>query len=291
LVNYLEINLAIPVSFLGTTMNLYAENDYRKIIAGLVEERRELDKQTSFQSVAEFARMPKSYLSKVIHGTADLNADQLYLIAKYFDLSEDEQRYLEQLLDYARCGLEDRRKILLKRIRSVQNERLDARYHLKANLAKTDDSVASEYYLDPIVQIVHICLAVPRFQTDLKILASALHIPLARVIGAIAVLERLGIVERKNQKYKILVDSLHLPTDSALFHSWLFQLRSMALQRQHYVRDKSNYEFSVVFSADEDVQQSIRRRFLDFVKETQQECGKARDAQVFQMNFDLLSWA
>jgi hypothetical protein len=65
----------------------------------------------------------------------------------------------------------------------------------------------------------------------------------------------------------------------------------MALQRQHFVRDKSNYEFSVVFSADEDVQQSIRRRFLEFVMVTQQECGSAKDTQVLQMNFDLLNWA
>lgn len=272
-------------------MNIYTENDYRKVIIALVEERRELDKLTSFQSVAEFARMPKSYLSKVIHGTADLNADQLYLVSQFFELSEDEQCYLEQLLDYARCSLEERRKILLKRIRSVQNERLDARHHLKANLAKTDNSIANEYYLDPLVQVVHICLAVPRFQSEIKVLASALHIPLTRVIGAISVLERLGIVERKNSKYKVVVDSLHLPTDSALYHSWLFQLRSMALQRQHYMRDKNNYEFSVVFSADEDVQQSIRRRFLEFVKATQKECGSASDSQVFQMNFDLLAWA
>jgi len=272
-------------------MNLYIENDYRKIIVALVEERRELDKMTSFQSVAEFARMPKSYLSKVIHGTADLNPDQLYLVSKYFDLSEEEQRYLEQLLDLARCGLEDRRKVLLKRIRAVQNERLDARHHIKANLAKTDNSLANEYYLDPLVQIVHVCLAVPRLQADLKVLASALQIPPARVITAVSVLERLGIVERKNHKYKILIDSLHIPTDSALYHSWLFQLRSLALQRQHYMRDKNNYDFSVVFSADEDVQQSIRSRFLEFVKVTQKECGSATDSHVFQMNFDLLAWA
>ncbi len=271
-------------------MNVYTEIDYRKILTSLVEERRGVDKKISFQSAAQAARMPKSYLSKVIHGVADLNPDQLYMLSKFFGLDEDEAGYLEMLLDVARCGLEDRKKALLKRVRAVQNEKLDARHHLQANLAKTDGAIANEYYLDPLVQLIHVCLALPRFQADLKLLANTLQIPVPRIISAVSVLERLGIVERVGLKHKIIIENVHLPTDSMLYHAWLFQLRSMSSQRQQLVRDKNNYEFSVVFSGDEDVQRSIRQRFLAFIKETQKEVGHAKDAQVFQMNFDLLAW-
>ncbi len=52
-------------------MNVYKELSYRAVIREAVAERKKLDQAVTFQSLATHARIPKSYLSKVLGGASE----------------------------------------------------------------------------------------------------------------------------------------------------------------------------------------------------------------------------
>ena len=104
-------------------MNIYNELDYREILKKSVEERKKIDSSVTYQAMAEHMRIQKAYLSQVIKGIRDLNQDQLYLACDFLSFAPDESEYLKLLLDYARCGLKDREKVLLKEIKVWQKQK------------------------------------------------------------------------------------------------------------------------------------------------------------------------
>lgn len=71
-----------------------------------------------------------------------------------------------------------------------------------------------DYYIDPLNQIVHICLSIARYQKDPPCLASELDIPVADLRQIIERLEHLGVVEQQGGKIRTLIKSIHLPRSS-----------------------------------------------------------------------------
>src|SRR5690348_755634 len=137
-------------------MNIFSKNDYRKILGAIVPERKRLDSSVNFQKMAAYVRVPKSYLSRVIHGKADLNTDQLFLVCQYLEFNEQESTYMQLLLEYARTGLRTRKEKLQSEIRRMQVQHLDTKEHLKASPVGASNDELAAYYLDPWIQLTHV---------------------------------------------------------------------------------------------------------------------------------------
>jgi uncharacterized protein (TIGR02147 family) len=272
-------------------MNIYRETDYRTVLKGLVEEGRELDRSVSFQALAAHVRVPKSYMSRVTHGDADLSPDQLYLACDYFDLTTEEEAYLQLLLEHARSGLERRRKELWQSILAEQRRHLDPGKHLETKESGADLPLQSEYYLDPIIQIVHAAIAIPHYQNDLKRLANELRVPPERVADAVNRLERMGVCERTPEGLAVREASLHLPKDSPLAVAWRNQLKLLAMQRLQVLPTEEAYAFSVVLSGSRALENTIRARFLEVLQDLKKAVEGAPPERVYQMSIELLPWA
>jgi uncharacterized protein (TIGR02147 family) len=271
-------------------LNIFSKIDYREILRTLVAERKRVDPRVNFQQMALAIRVPKSYLSRVAHGRADLNADQLFLVCRYLELGEAEHAYLDLLLDYARASIKARKEALLAAIRAMQAEHLDSRAHLAAAKSAPSERDLAAYYLEPLVQIAHVCLALPRYQRDAAQLARDLGVPARRLNAAIAKLEGMGLVERRQQRIVLLVESLHLPRDAPLYRAWRNQMKLAATARLDALPDEQAYSFAALFSADEDVRKEIHARFLAFLRETEALVGGAPQSGVYQMSFELFPW-
>src|SRR5688572_6843157 len=113
-------------------MNIFAEKSYRKIFTTLVLERKQLSSSVNFQEISRYARIPKSYLSRVIHGKADLNQDQMSLACEFLGLSEAETDYMLLLLDYERSSLKKRKLRLEQKISRIQAENMEIKHHIEA---------------------------------------------------------------------------------------------------------------------------------------------------------------
>ncbi|MGE0172881.1 MAG: DUF4423 domain-containing protein [Oligoflexales bacterium] len=271
-------------------MNIYKEIDYRKIVKNLVIERKRLDRSISFQALANYIRVPKSYVSRVLHGVADFSTDQIFMTSKYFELNEEEQQYLMLTLEYSRTALQTRRSELIKSLRTIQTQQLDTKRHLTAKSIEPSLGELADYYLDPAVQLTHICLAIPKFQKNPEKISEALQIAKPRIVNAIIKLEKMRLIERNEKGITLLVENLHLPKDSSLYRSWRNQLRQMATHRIDNAADEAGYSFSVVFSGDEETRRDIQNRFLEWLKNIEGIVGKAQQQNVYQLSLDLFRW-
>lgn len=271
-------------------MEFYSATDYRKAIKYLIERENDRGEKTSLASLAEAVRVQRPYLSKVMSGSADLNSDQLYLVCKFFDLSETETEYLELLLDYSRATLKERKDLLKKKIQTTQAIHLDIKKHVIAKEVNVESSAFSEYYLNHHMQIVHIALNVKKYQ-NLTNLSEALGISKDYLLEILKKLEELGLVQHSKDRYTTTTQSIHLPKNSSLLRPHQSIVRMQSLQQLNSRgRDPGNYSFSVTFSGDEEIRKRIQEEFLKFLKITQKIVSTGDTEEIYQINFDLFSW-
>ncbi|MGE0174072.1 MAG: DUF4423 domain-containing protein [Oligoflexales bacterium] len=272
-------------------MNIYAQTDYRKILKEVVSERKRLDRTSNFQRLAEVARVPKSYVSRVMGGGAEFSNDQLDAVCNYLGFNDDETSYMLLLLDHSRTGVVQRKKKLGRKIADIQATHLETKKHLKTSVLSAEVSSLHEYYLDPMIQIVHVCLALEKYRKSVQRLESDLNLPSGRLGEILANLERIGVIAMSAKGIEIIERSLHLPPQSPLYKSWRSVIRVMGVNQMLKIPEKDSYAFSGVFSANRRIKNQIQSKFLAFLEEAQKlvmEDGAAED--VYQLNFDLFPW-
>ena len=77
---------------------------------------------------------------------------------------------------------------------------------------------------------------------------------------------------------------------SPVFRPWRNQLKLLCLDRLSRRGQKSDYSFSVCFSATDKVRDRIKGDFLELLKRVEAEVGAARQEEAYQMSFELFAW-
>lgn len=276
--------------FCENFMNIFNELDYREILRKTIEERKKIDSSITYQAMAAHTRIQKAYLSQVIKGVRDLNQDQLYLACQYLGFSPEESEYLKLLLDYARCALKDREKVLLREIKIWQKQKNKTSQYIDVEELTEREINREDYYLDPMNQVVHMGLHCDEFRKDPMKLAAKLFLPKTRISEYMNNLQRMGIISMDSKGIHLNDIELHLPKDSAIFHSYKSQCYTNTMNRLKQLEDSKTYNFTVVFSGDESVRQEINNQFMKFLTKTKRLVEASKSKEVFQMNFDLFSW-
>jgi len=273
-------------------MSVFHYQDYRQLIKDEVEKRKALDSKFNFQRMSEKTGIQKAYLSQVLGGQRDLAQDQLFKVCQFLGLGAEESDYMALLLEYARSGLSERKSFLKKKIEEWQRANLKTEKNVAVKEVTLSNESVALYYLDPLHQLVHIALDIPRFRKNPTELLNYLAISKEKLAWILTNLEKMEIVQLKEGEVKVLHHNLHLPKDSPLFWSWKTSLATMAYQHlRNNSRDKDkNYTFSVVFAADEETRLKLHQMFMDFLKDAKKFVGEAKSKEVYQMNFDLFPW-
>lgn len=268
---------------------------YRNIIKNFIEKRKSSGEKYSFQEFAKRINIQKTYLSKVFSRQADLSSDQIYLATLEMNLIGDAKDLFLLSWEYERTGLEQRRKELSESIEKLQlniqidQQKTDKHLDLKPSVLSEDE--LRLYYLNPLNQIIHIALGLKRFQKKVNELEKHLKISTEQLNSSLNVLEQLALISR-GDKIILLKRKLHLSRKSELFWPWKTQLSLMALQHCRSITDNEHsYNFSVVFSADEETRKNIMAQYFDFLKKIEQmvqDCPEPEN--VYQLNFDLFPW-
>jgi uncharacterized protein (TIGR02147 family) len=273
-------------------VNVYKELSYRAVIREAVAERKKLDQGVTFQNLAAHARIPKSYLSKVLGGGAELSADQMYLVCDYLRLEAEPRDYLLLLLEHDRSGVQPRKAELLRRIKAVQARHLKTQAYVSAETVESSSEGLSDYYLDPIHQIVHVATGVARFGTHLEQLADELLLTPRRLLQVMTRLEEMGFVERDGATgaYKTVRKNLHLSRDSKLFKAWRNQLRTMSLGRLNALEADEAYSFTAVFTGSETLKRDIQTDILGMIGGIEKKVGASPKDGAYQLAIDLFPW-
>lgn len=267
--------------------------NYREIIRKEIEYRKQLDSSFTFKQFAKNIRIPPSYLSRVFSEDADFNSDQLFQACEYLEFSAEKTEYLHLLLEKEKSTLKKRRELINQKIRQLQNEQAEIAHHLKATRVVTEDPSRQmvQYYLNPINQLVHIALDIPRYQKEVYRLKDALHLTSHQIEQAIHYLEAIHFIKRTGSEIELIERSMHLKRTSEYYPVWRNLVRSLSLGKLQTLKETENTSsFSAFFSASPSTQKKIQKLFLEFISQTESLVERASSEEVYQMNFDLFPW-
>ena len=277
-------NFGVPI------LNLYRHNNYVSLLDSAVENKKKSDQDFSFQGLAAASHIQKSYLSKVMHRRAHLSSDQLFSIGSLLGWNREELDYAFLLLEHGRTGITERKNFLAAQIEEIQKSKLETSQYLKTVSPEIAENALQEFYLTPWLQLIHVALAIPRFSESAAKLAEFLRMDVKAVAKALDTLERLGMLEWKDKKCIQKNSNLHLKKSSPFYQAWRNQMRMQSLNRLHSGAREDDYSFSVVLSADPATKRWIQQEFLALLSRAEPRVKKAKNEEVYQMNFDLFSW-
>lgn len=273
-------------------MDVFNQLNYKDFIRdSLREKKRRVSASFTYDRMAKACGIQKTYLSRVLNSDdAHLSEEQLFLAARYLGLSGDERFYLQLLRAHQKASTDAYKQELRAQIDTIRSANDRSERHLLAEKT-VPTSDLSPYYLDPNVMLVHIFLAVARFKKDIRAMARQLNLSEEYVSDILTKLEQMKLIQLADDGYALLKDSTHLPIDSPLYYPYRFMQRVKSLDRIQKLPREKTYNFSVVFSADEDARKAIKAKFLEFLEHIETLATSASDQEVYQINFDLFDWS
>ena len=266
---------------------VYSFTSYKTLMKAYIGERKRLDPNFSHSSLAAEIQVQKSYLSRVLNDDADLSADQVYLFAMAVNLAGAERDYLMLLHEIGRCGIELRLRDLVAKRDQMREKGLSSERYLGRLAEKPSDEAFLEYYGDPLNPVVHMFMTIPKFLANPGLLEQEIGIAPARILEALQLLERCGVLVSEKKKYRLAKINLHLDPTSPLYRNFAAQFRLKSIHYIQHERHDSDYFFTASFSANEELRLEIRKRFLEFVKWISQEVATQNATGVYHLNFDL----
>lgn len=272
-------------------MTLYECRDYKTALKLLTEERKSKRASVTFEAMAGHCGIQKTYLSKVLNKDGNLSADQLYQAADFLKLSAFENQFLENLYLENTTQVPSRKNRFQQLLEKARREVLKSENSLKTERENLNSLMLERYYLDPYYQLIHIFLTIDSFAKNPSEIAKNLNLPKEKFQKYLSDLTEWKTIEFKNNAYKVLKNNLHLPKDSDLNGTFRNSSRQASQAKMNTLEQDNFYSFSAIISCDEDTKQKIQKRFLDFLKQCQNDVMKSESEEVYQINFDLLKWS
>lgn len=172
---------------------LYQFVSYSKYLAAELAQRKELNPLYSLRSMALQLGLSATTLSQVISGKKKLSEKKGIEVSHKLKLSQQETKYFQILVHYENSQDENLRKILESQLKTL-NPVLRASFEVE----QENYIVLSEWHHIAILELTY--LHPKKF--DAKIASEQLNIDLEQAESALNLLEKLGLLQRKNESYE-----------------------------------------------------------------------------------------
>jgi hypothetical protein len=272
-------------------MSIFDFSDYKSAIKWSLEDLKKRDPRANSRALAEACRVQKTYLSRVLNRDAHLNADQLHLANQYLELNLKERKYVSLIHEADRSVLVDRKEALLREATKLKAKAQNTENFLSAESLDVNALHASRYYLDVTMQLVHLFWTIPRYAKNPRLIEEKLDIARIDLEERLAKLAGLKIITWDGKKCTVIKGLLHLSRDSEVYPVHRVLTRIKALEKLQKSTSKKDYSYSLLMSADEATRKMVHSRFLEFLKGIEPLIKAAPESEVYQLNFDLLSWS
>lgn len=274
-------------------IKIYEHTDYRTIFQVTVDERKDLTAGYKYSDFANAIQVQAPYLSRVFRKIAHLTSDQVHLACQELEFSDDESQYIFLLMEYQKTGLTQRREQLKEKIAGIQNEKLDTKNYLTAEVINTNrEQQLFEYYLEPLAPVIHSFLNVPEYQRNPDKISMALGCSGQKVRETIVNLEKMGLVQYqpKQKKYISLQTFLHLDKRSSLNKAYQNLTRSLSGEHLNKTSEEHKHQYTVTVTTDEATAQAIYINFNKFIKSVEKKVNSSTPNGVYQLSFDFFRW-
>jgi uncharacterized protein (TIGR02147 family) len=277
-------------------MTIYEYDDYKEILRALTNERRnQFGLKFTFEKMALACGIQKTYLSKVLNGSGQLSADQLFAACEFLKINDEQTEFILLIREWQLAQNSKRKKHLNEKIARIRKFRMKTVANIKTAPFQLSNDALWEYHTDFDLQLIHVFLTIPKFAANPNEIGPILGIEHERITASILRLEHWGLLHSRNGLIELNNVNTHLPDDSPIIHSYRLGSRLRAIE---YLRKQmtpnsldGNYSLSVLFSSDSRFQRKLRLKLLELVKETHTYVSNAKPEEVYLFNIDLLKWS
>ncbi len=275
-------------------MNVHDFDSYKSALRAIMKERQQqFGSRFTFEKMAAACGIQKTYLSKVMNSSAHLNSDQLYSACEYLKLCEPDFSFLSLLLELERSNHPKRSNFIKTKITKARNKHLKTESVLDIENKKIIFEQKWEYYTDIDLQLVHMFMTVPDFAKDPNSICSKIGIDDSYLHTILLKLESWKIIQFREGIYEVQNPKLHLSEDSPAFLAFgiLNRIKTLEKLRKKNTTSNNDYFFSTTFSSSKSIQLKTKRKFLEFIKDLQNEVVESNAEDVYQINIDFFKWS
>jgi uncharacterized protein (TIGR02147 family) len=262
-------------------------DNYREKLLKILSDRRKTSPRLTQSYFAERAGIQRTYLSHVLAGRADLNADQLFSLCEVLGLSGMARDELSLLLEIERCGIASRRQMLMQKLQQLREDSMRSENFLSNKTSRAN--ISEQYYQDPFMPAVHMMLLIKRFQSRPARISDALGIPPSRLAQILNGLREMGIISGDENEPMVNLPNLHLAEKHPLSRVHATEMRQLAIHRRMVSDDPRELYFTASFTADAQTLAAIKAQLLSSIGTISNNVAKAPSDEVAQLNIDLFA--
>lgn len=272
--------------------SLYSEDNYKTSLKQRLKQLQKTRPSLTWRKVAAELPIQYTYLSKALNDPAThLSEDHLYAIARSFEFFPHEIEFLILQRSCETARDPERKTYLQHKIgERRQSQKLNA----------TDQPVSSErlsdqirYLFEPLAQVVHMALDVPRFREDPRRLCIPLSLSLDQLKEILRVLSRNEHIRLGEDGWTITEVNpahIHFAPEHFLQRSSLNIIKAQILARIAQTPESDKSGFVATFTMDEPSFTKVREEFQGFLKRVEEIATKSKPKAVYQISFDLFKW-
>ncbi|MGE3263075.1 MAG: TIGR02147 family protein [Bacteriovoracia bacterium] len=177
-------------------MTVFEYKTYKDFLQATLGGKKQRKGQKS--ALAKALGCQPTYISQVVHSSADFSLEQAEKAARFLGLSKEEQNYFLALVQKDRAGTNELKAHFSERLQELLEKRLTVKERLghgKA-LTKEDQSI---YYSSWHYAAAHIAVTIPELQSRER-LSSVLRVPKKRMREVLDFLEKTGLIKEEAGK-------------------------------------------------------------------------------------------
>jgi uncharacterized protein (TIGR02147 family) len=125
-------------------MTVYSFTDYKRSIDAFLAEKPRRGHGLLTQ-LASSSDMTSAQISQVLRGDREFTLEQALKVARFMGLSELEQQYFFEMVNYARAGTTELRNFAKQRMEAIKAEGLKLKHQVPAHEEMSDESKARFY--------------------------------------------------------------------------------------------------------------------------------------------------
>jgi len=187
------------------------------------------------------------------------------------------------LVQLARAGTKRLREYFELKIRTSQNQRLQIKNRVVAPMSLSLEARAI-YYSDWIYAAVHVLISLSEFQSR-EALSKKLGLTIQRTAEVLDFLIRVGLVQKKENRFSVGQKRLHLRGDSPFVIAHHTNWRLQALQSLATDREKGLHYSSIVSLSEEDLN-VCRSLFVAMIESFNSRVEKSKDETAAVLTLD-----
>lgn len=263
-------------------------NDYRDYI---LEHLDRLRKQSllSAGELARKVRLDGARLSGVLNKKFHCSSDQLFAIARQFDINQDEYEFLEALYHYNTSQNEQRLVFLRRKLEKAKRKLQQSENHFHSN-GKAYDPILRFYY-DPWYMIVFRYLQAVHTEKNTEAMQKHLGLTEERLADILTDLENFQMIQLHGGRYVVKNLNVQRPNDPRLMESYTQSMRQVMANRRSQDPSCSYINLSTVFCAPKDLRDDLLIRLNRVIRAAEVESGVSsrNPTEILNLSIELQS--